>query len=596
MNSRYFERLTSGLLGFSALFGLGACSDDHFDISPQTSKESLWTLISSEPRLDSLRQILEKTTFTLDENSPSSRTLTYKQLLESAQTFTVFAPENGTYNAGYWLNLLSSPDDSGNRNVEKQFVRNHIARYGFSGVNGGDTIHITMLNSKVNDYIPAENTFKNVQLDGAAVPASNGTLHLLKGPAQYNPNLYEGIESIEGLDSLYSLLHEDDTLMFMQGASTPGATVDGEIQYVDSVFGVSNKIIGSLNNWRNEDSLMIGVFPSNEAWEEAMEKVNKFFKYKVRYPYTNNGASTILYNEFNADSMRDVRVKNVILGNVITSLGKQPTYDVTHSSLDYFRNWIENADSIVRGGYGNFTDPNMYQPYISQLFGGSKVIQMSNGFACVVDKYNYLPSKSWHTIVRVEAESTFYQDVNNISGAARENKDSQYYGTSVYLTALNRNDSVEGHVSNNSFRYFPGSSSASQPTISFKIPNIQSGKYDIYAVMVPLNMDKSSVPISETKRNKFSATLTYDYNDRNGRGTTQNATNEVDNSRYFETKAGVVDTVLLFRDFEFPYAFQGAEPSYPTLSLKAELRNAADRANFDAALYIDCLLFIGKDD
>ena len=92
MNSRYFKWLKSGLLGTLALLGLNACSDDHFDISPSTAKESLWTQIASNPGLDSLKQILERTTFTLDEYSPTSEVLTYDKLLQSAQTFTVWAP------------------------------------------------------------------------------------------------------------------------------------------------------------------------------------------------------------------------------------------------------------------------------------------------------------------------------------------------------------------------------------------------------------------------------------------------------------------------------------------------------------------------
>ena len=594
MNSRYFKWLKSGLLGTLALLGLNACSDDHFDISPSTAKESLWTQIASNPGLDSLKQILERTTFTLDEYSPTSEVLTYDKLLQSAQTFTVWAPKDGTYNAQYWLDMLNT--EGGNRQVEKQFVRNHIARYNFSGVNGGDTIRVTMLNSKVNEYNLIDNTFKDVAIEGATQPASNGSLHVLSGEAAVDPNLYEVIEVAEGLDSLYNFLHEDDTLMFNQGASTPGATVDGEVQYVDSVFHISNTIIGSLNSWQNEDSVMLGVLPSNEAWEEALAKVSKYFNYKESYPYRNAGSTQILYNSFNVDSMRDVRMKNVILSNVITSLGQQPTYDETQSSLEYFKNWISSTDSLVRGGYASLDNPNIYQPYLSQIFDGGEPMEVSNGLAYIVNTYNYLPSKSWHTTIRVEAESTYWQNVNGFASAAKENSESLYYGQAVDLTSLNRNDSVKGYVSNNSFRYFPGSSSASQPTVSFKIPNIQSGKYDIYVVMVPLNMNLPNQPDSVTKRNRFEATLTYDYNDRTGRDLTAEAVNELDGSGYFETRAGVVDTILLFRDFEFPYAFQGAEPSYPMIELKSVIRTAQQRADFDPALYIDCFLFVGKDD
>ena len=194
--------------------------------------------------------------------------------------------------------------------------------------------------------------------------------------------------------------------------------------------------------------------------------------------------------------------------------------------------------------------------------------------------------------IRVEAEYQFYQDIN---GFASAEKNGNYYGNSVYLTSLNRNDSIKGFVSNNSFAYFPGSSSASQPTVSFKIPNILSGKYDIYAVMVPLNMDKKTQSVEETKRNHFSASIVYDYNDRNGRDIEQAAVAE-DGSKDFETRAGVIDSVLLFKDFEFPYAFKGAEPCYPKLKLKSVVRTAAQKRIYDPALYIDCFLFVSKDD
>ena len=588
MNIKNCKWLKYGLFGTLALIGFNACSDDHFDIHSSTPQQSLWQQIVADPQLDSLRQILERTTFTVDEYSKTGK-LTYAQLLASSQTFTVWAPEDGTYNAAQWLAML---DEGKNREVEKQFVRNHIARYNFSGVNGGDTIKVTMLNSKINDYNLLDNTFKKVAIDGMVNEASNGSLHKLKGVAPFASNLYEAIEFTDGLDSLYNFLHEDDTLIFMKGASTPGATVNGEIQYVDSVFQISNKVIGSLNFWQNEDSLLMGIFPTNKAWTEAKAKVSKYFKYKSSYPYSEDNTTKILYNKFDADSMADVRIKNVMLNNIVTSLGKQPGYDATKSSLSYFKKFIDNADSLVRGGATSLDDPNIHQPYLSKIVEGTEPFEVSNGYAYAIDNYGYVPSKSWHTTIRVEAEYQFYQDIN---GFASAEKNGNYYGNSVYLTSLNRNDSIKGYVSNNSFAYFPGSSSASQPTVSFKIPNNLSGKYDIYAVMVPLNMDKKTQSVEETKRNHFSASIVYDYNDRNGRDIEQAAVAE-DGSKEFETRAGVIDSVLLFKDFEFPYAFKGAEPCYPKLKLKSVVRTAAQKKIYDPALYIDCFLFVSKDD
>ena len=162
------------MLGTLALAGFSACSDDHFDIKSSTPKQTLWEEIASNPQLDSLKMILERTTFTVDEFSKTSK-LTYAQLLNSSQTFTIWAPENGTYNAAKWLALL---DQGKNREVEKQFVRNHIARYNFAGVNGGDTIKVTLLNSKVVNYILPETTIKNIKIDGNVQAATNVSLQL----------------------------------------------------------------------------------------------------------------------------------------------------------------------------------------------------------------------------------------------------------------------------------------------------------------------------------------------------------------------------------------------------------------------------------
>lgn len=589
MNIKFRKWLKYGMLGTLALAGFSACSDDHFDIKSSTPKQTLWEEIASNPQLDSLKMILERTTFTVDEFSKTSK-LTYAQLLNSSQTFTIWAPENGTYNAAKWLALL---DQGKNREVEKQFVRNHIARYNFAGINGGDTIKVTLLNSKVVNYILPETTIKNIKIDGNVQAATNGSLHLLKGEVPFASNLYEAIEFTPGLDSLYNFLHEDDTLMFNKRASTPGATVNGQVQYVDSVFYISNKVIGSLYLWQNEDSLLMGIFPSNNAWAAAKAKVSKFFNYKDKYPYCEDNTTTILWNKFDKDSMADVRIKNVILGQIVTSLGKQPGYDVENTTLEYFKNFMDNTDSIVRGGYTSVDDPNLYAPYVQSLVAGADPFEVSNGYCYKVDKYNYLPSKSWHHTIRVEAEYSFFQDVNGFSSAL---KNGTYYGSTVYLSSINRNDSIKGIVSNNAFAYFPGSSSASQPTVSFKIPGIQSGKYDIYAVMVPLNMDQKNVSTEDTKRNNFQATIVYDYNDKNGRNISEQAKNEETGGNTFETRPGVVDSVLLFKDFEFPYSFVGAEPSYPLIQLRSVVRTAAERKEFDPALYIDCFLFVGKDD
>lgn len=591
MNIRYSTWLKGGLMSAAALIGLSACSDDHFDLSSDTATTTLWENIEANPQLDSLKMILEKTTVTVSDYDTKG-TIKYSGLLNSAQTFTLWAPENGTYNAARWLQLL---DAGQNSTVEKQFVRNHLARYNYNGANG-DSARVTMLNSKVNVYSPVAKTFRGVQIDGSLISASNGSMHLLAGQADYLSNLYESLEFTSNVDSLYEFLHADDTLIFSASSSTPGATVDGEVQYVDSVFYRSNTVVGNMSLWQNEDSLLLAVVPTNEAWTNAKEKVSKYFKYKNAYIYKDDGSTRIQRTYLNPDSMADIKTKAAIINNMVFSLYKQPDYKVAETSLDYAKNWVANADSIVRGGASSLSQPNVHQPYFQKIIDGVEPYEVSNGYVYPVTSYNYTPSKFWHKTIRIEAEYSSSQNVNGFSSAGKTSANSTTYGTPVYLTSSNRNDSIKGTISNDAYRIFNGLNSASQPTISFKLTEVLSGKYDIYAVMVPLNAASPNQATANTKRNRFTAKLTYDYNETTGRDIAQNALDAAGKTAYFETRAGVVDSVLLFKDFEFPYAFDGVPNSTPMLELKTSIRTADQRANFDYALYVDCILLVSKDD
>ena len=75
MNIKFRKWLKYGMLGTLALAGFSACSDDHFDIKSSTPKQTLWEEIASNPQLDSLKMILERTTFTVDEFSKTSQQL-----------------------------------------------------------------------------------------------------------------------------------------------------------------------------------------------------------------------------------------------------------------------------------------------------------------------------------------------------------------------------------------------------------------------------------------------------------------------------------------------------------------------------------------
>ena len=94
--------------------------------------------------------------------------------------------------------------------------------------------------------------------------------------APYAPSLREVIETETSTSDMYEYILDKDTLMFIEWLSTEGSTVNGKIQYVDSYFVESNKILPSIA--MNEDSISAAIIPSNTAWQEAIAKIEPFYK------------------------------------------------------------------------------------------------------------------------------------------------------------------------------------------------------------------------------------------------------------------------------------------------------------------------------
>ena len=90
------------------LMGMASCSDDHYDIrtddSPAgvTAGRTIWQNIEANPDLSDFAEILKKIKVYRKEEDKSA-TLTYAELLNSPQSFTVWAPLNDTYDKEYYM-------------------------------------------------------------------------------------------------------------------------------------------------------------------------------------------------------------------------------------------------------------------------------------------------------------------------------------------------------------------------------------------------------------------------------------------------------------------------------------------------------------
>ena len=121
-------------LGLCAL----SCSDDHFDINPDVAgRQTLWESINSNPELTQFADILDNVYYSKSEGSTTS--LKYSDMLNHDQTFTIWAPKNGSFDYDKYKALVATDPYT----VEKELIQNHIVRYSHV-MNGSKTAFYTM--------------------------------------------------------------------------------------------------------------------------------------------------------------------------------------------------------------------------------------------------------------------------------------------------------------------------------------------------------------------------------------------------------------------------------------------------------------------
>lgn len=611
MNNKYLKWFSGGLLGLMAAFGLGSCSDDHYDLNSTNAKGTLFENLVATHECDSFLMILDKSL--VDKKSYGTPvSLSYAELLKGTKSITVWAPKDGTYNAKQWLNILAQAaeaDAAGDKMkaaelykvVEKQFSKNHLSFFNYSG-SYPSADRICLANGKYAVYDVINNTIKDVEItDGPnkAIASTNGTIHMLESYIPYAYDLREILQVYPELSHMNDYISDKDTLEFVERLSTPGSVVDGKVQYVDSFFIEKNKIMPTIAT--SADSIAAAIYFTNETWDNAVEHVKKFYQYKPAYAYVderNNvytDSISALFEGGTADSLQNAKAIKAIFDNMYYSLYEQAGFDVENASVASVKSFFENADSLVSTEYyGKKSLYHQHAPQCNELSDGQTPIEASNGYAFIVDNFNFKANLAWQFNETYEMES-YILNKQNSKSINQNNAD----GLKKTVTEGNRNEEVIGEVSGGEYQLFEAASSAANPVMAFNLKNVLSGTYDIYVVMVPENMtDKSN---NAPKANKFFANLTYDYDDKGKAISVYSVDGLADPSAteksatVYTTDPTKVDTILLFKDFKFDVCYKDIPNSRPMLTLTSSLK-LADRKTCTPNFNIDCILLVAKDE
>ena len=107
---------------------IASCSDwdDHFNGAGNGeagSNVTLWQMIKENPQLSDFAEVLEETKVFRQHKKTS---VSYAQLLDGGQSFTVVAPVNDSFDKDTLLKMVQTAQ--GDSVVEKSFIFNHLSR------------------------------------------------------------------------------------------------------------------------------------------------------------------------------------------------------------------------------------------------------------------------------------------------------------------------------------------------------------------------------------------------------------------------------------------------------------------------------------
>ncbi len=593
MKNKYIQWFKGALLCTAVLAGAIACTDDHFDIDPSVSgRQTLWESISGNEDLSEFADLLSRVHYSKSEGIQTEET--YASLFNSNQTFTIWAPKNGTFDYAKYDALLNTGKPEDAYIVEQELIRNCLTRFSHV-MTGNKNERLEMFNGKTAMFNAADATMKGQIIVQPNVGATNGILHIIDGAVEYQPNLYEYIATRADLDSLNKFISSFHKVEFNESLSTQGPVVDGVITWVDSVYTTYNNYLsGYMRAYlTREDSSYAMIMPTNTAWDVALAKTKKYYNYKNKYKQdvttvTPEGNDTVIagieteFEDAELDSIVNHYAKNAIVQNLAFNANLQWGKGFNDFAVPGLCDSLQSTAGVV-------FDKNI----CSDLFAGAEMVETSNGYAYIVDNFNYRPEDTWAAEMINEAE--YMRNVESV--------DANTIGSAATFTKRAK-DFLPGVVSDTTIRYsyylVAPERSSSRPTVTFILRNLLSCKYDIF-VLVGYNDNYA-------KPSKFSAMIAYDTETR--RVNNYALKNPDPNSDLYKTKyyanrvpsvsadgtevVNVVDTILLAEDFEFPVCYVGLENAYVTLRLKSDFPTS-DNKNYTREMRIDKIILRAKE-
>lgn len=502
------------------------------------STQTLWDNISQRGNLSQFASLLQKGGYDTE--------------LQNSRFYTVWAPEDGTFN-------YDSVNALGKDALVKKFINSHVANFNYTQSLNQFVERVHTLNEKSFTFAAqgGQLTFDDKQVLQRNIPNLNGVLHTIGGAAQFLPNIYEfALDSVEaktaGFDSIMWFYKGYETTKLDLEKSIEGPVDDeGNQTYSDSVMVTTNQLTG--RGYMNadlacEDSAYTILLPTNEAYTKAYNAISKNFKY----------VSTINYWTFpEKNDIAPVKAKkDVDLLQQDTTMTRTYIYRNTIFNNNYWRNrWLVNpADP-----YAAITNDTLYSTRNAFISNGTEVVlnhtvgsavKMSNGYARIVDSLAFHPWEVWNPVLNVSIGSSTYRARVNAANARMQ---------TINYDALDQSKGLDLY----SYLDLIPSSDNSQPEAYFYINGVRSTTYNVYVVMVPANIRLGSKDVA--KSYKFQVSMNF----ADAKGNMPEIAKPSVNFGTFTSDSTKLDTIMV-GSVTFPVAYAGVDGAYPFIMLKSQ--------------------------
>ena len=447
---------------------LWSCSDswdDHYGQTADTryGNASLYEVMAAQPELSDFCEVLDSVRVFANNRITS---IHYSQLIGEGQFFTIWAPVNGSFNKDSLLQLCQT--NAGDSVVELHFVKNHVARFAHS-VDGQDA-SIKMMNSKTLSL--EGSTLERIAISTSNIATSNGVLHILERPVSYYYNIYEALGSLEQYQHIGNFLRSYQIDEFDETQSLAMGIVDGKTVYVDSVFNATNELLRKYGYIEREDSTYWMIVPNRQLWDSLYAEAETYYNY---------GAIN------KADSIHEYWSHYALMQDLVYDPVVQLSmYDSLCSTT-----WNKSEAGKFHVYYHPFDKGGLFTRFCDSM-------QCSNGTIYEVNEWPFAKEKTYFTEIKTEAEGKYYE--------ARE--------TATKTLGIDYRKMVADSVSNGYLVLTPVTGTDAY-YITYEVPNVLSGTYDVSVVMLPksvyyTNIDETTTEGKRLVRSvKFKAAITY---------------------------------------------------------------------------------------